>query len=518
MGDGSIASAYNLKTAFPSRAVMKLAAVSFIFVASILAYPTPQIDSLALKSQQAKQLMAEGHFGQAISLYRELNKAVPNNPGLKLNLGMALHMAGKKREAIPELEQAVKLDPKMTPAWLFLGTTRLQLGETVAAVKALRTVLELQPDQQQARQMLADALVSLHRAEEAAVEYHRVTDEDPKNAQAWYGLGRSYESLSSGTFEKLQGSAPESAYVLSLLAEARLREQQFSSAFFLYRLALERMPNLRGLHSGLAEIYRRTGHSEWAETEEQREAKLPLLDCHSATPECQFITRKYGELIGTAKSANTPESFYWMTRAYNELALNAFDQLGQLPPSAELHELKAHIYNSQKKYSEAASEWQKAAELSPNDTQVKKELAISLKLGENYSQALPLFQELLQQQPNSAELSYLLGDTLLDLQRPVEAIPLLKQAATRDPKSLAVHKALARSQLATGKTLEAIPHLKVALASDEDGTLHYQLAQAYRATGQIELANKMLKEYQSLQRSVAAQAETARQDTEITAP
>ena len=497
---------------------MKLAAVFFIFVTSILAYSMPQIDTLALKSQQAKQLMAEGHFEQAISLYRELNKAVPNNPGLKLNLGMALHMAGKKREAIPELEQAVKLDPKMTPAWLFLGTTRLQLGETVAAVKALRTVLELQPDQQQAREMLADALVSLHRAEEAAVEYHRVTDEDPKNAQAWYGLGRSYESLSSGTFEKLQGSAPESAYVLSLLAEARLREQQFSSAFFLYRLALERMPNLRGLHSGLAEIYRRTGHSEWAETEEQREAKLPLLDCHSATPECQFITRKYGELIGTAKSANTPESFYWMTRAYNELALNAFDQLGPLPPSAELHELKAHIYNSQKKYSEAASEWQKALQLSPNDTQVKKELAISLKLGENYSQALPLFQELLQQQPNSAELSYLLGDTLLDLQRPVEAIPLLKQAATRDPKSLAVHKALARSQLATGKTLEAIPHLKVALASDEDGTLHYQLAQAYRATGQIELANKMLKEYQSLQRSVAAQAETARQDTEITAP
>ena len=158
---------------------MKLAAVSFIFAASILAYPTPQIDSLALKSQQAKQLMAEGHFQQAISLYRELNKAVPNNPGLKLNLGMALHLAGKKREAIPELEQAVKLDPEMAPAWLFLGTTRLQLGETVAAVKPLRTVLELQPEQQQARQMLAGALLSLERAEEATVEYHRLTGEDP---------------------------------------------------------------------------------------------------------------------------------------------------------------------------------------------------------------------------------------------------------------------------------------------------------------------------------------------------
>ena len=66
--------------------------------------------------------------------------------------------------------------------------------------------------------------------------------------------------------------------------------------------------------------------------------------------------------------------------------------------------------------------------------------------------------------------------------------------------------------------MEAIPHLKLVLASDQDGTLHYQLAQAYRATGQVELAKKMLAEYESLQRSAAAQADGARQDSEITAP
>jgi hypothetical protein len=60
--------------------------------------------------------------------------------------------------------------------------------------------------------------------------------------------------------------------------------------------------------------------------------------------------------------------------------------------------------------------------------------------------------------------------------------------------------------------------LKLVLASDEDGTLHYQLAQAYRANGQIELAKKMLSDYQSMQRSAAARNEAARQDTNITAP
>jgi len=499
---------------------MTFARLFFVCLVSISAYATrlPQIDDLAEKSQEAKQLMAEGKFQQAIVVYRELNEALPNNPGLKLNLGMALHLAGKKREAIPQLEEAVKLDPHMAPAWLFLGTTRLQLGEASAALKPLRTVLQLQPDQHQARQMLADALFSLDRLEEARTEYQRIATEDSQNATAWYGLGRCYELLSSTTFEKLQRLAPESAYVLSLLAEARLREQQFSSAFYLYRRALERMPTLHGLHSALAEIYRQTGHPEWAEIEEQREMALAVLDCRSPTLECHFQAGKYENLITAAESANTPESLYWRTRAYNELALTAFDRLGRLPSSAELHELKGHIYNNQKKYSEAASEWRKALELSPTNLQIRKELAISLKLGEDYSAALPLFQELLHQQPDSAEFNYFAGDTLLELQQPKEALPLLKRAAARDPKSVAAQKSLARCQLAAGQAANAIPHLKLVLAKDEDGTLHYQLAQAYRATGQIELSKKMLSDYESMQRSIAARNEAAKQETDITAP
>jgi len=499
---------------------MTFARLFFVCLVSISAYarPLPEIDGFAEKSQEAKQLMAEGKFQQAIVVYRELNEALPNNPGLKLNLGMALHLAGKKREAIPQLEEAVKLDPHMAPAWLFLGTTRLQLGEASAALKPLRTVLQLQPDQHQARQMLADALFSLDRLEEARTEYQRIATEDSQNATAWYGLGRCYELLSSTTFEKLQRLAPESAYVLSLLAEARLREQQFSSAFYLYRRALERMPNLHGLHSALAEVYRQTGHPEWAEIEEQREMALAVLDCRSPTLECHFQAGKYENLITAAESANTPESLYWRTRAYNELALTAFDRLGRLPSSAELHELKGHIYNNQKKYSEAASEWRKALELSPTNLQIRKELAISLKLGEDYSAALPLFQELLHQQPDSAEFNYFAGDTLLELQQPKEALPLLKRAAARDPKSVAAQKSLARCQLAAGQAANAIPHLKLVLARDEDGTLHYQLAQAYRAIGQIELSKKMLSDYESMQRSIAARNEAAKQETDITAP
>src|SRR5213596_2584142 len=154
------------------RVIMRTTGLALLCLASIPAQSSglPQTDSLALKSQRAKQLMAEGYFAQAIPLYRELNQAVPNNPGLMLNLGMALHMAGKEREAIPELEAATKLDPTLAPAWLFLGAARLQLGEATAAVKALKMVLGLQPDHREARQMLASGLLSLDRSEEHTSE------------------------------------------------------------------------------------------------------------------------------------------------------------------------------------------------------------------------------------------------------------------------------------------------------------------------------------------------------------
>ena len=83
---------------------------------------------------------------------------------------------------------------------------------------------------------------------------------------------------------------------------------------------------------------------------------------------------------------------------------------------------------------------------------------------------------------------------------------------------MAAHKSLARADLATGKATEAIPHLKLALPTDEDGSLHFQLAQAYRASGQSELAKKTLADYQAIQNSVAAARESAKRETEITAP
>jgi len=86
--------------------VTKAAQALFFCLVSILVLRSSlfaQSENLAAKSQRAKEFMAEGKFAQAIPLYRELNQAVPNNAGLMLNLGMALHMAGEERQSLSPL-------------------------------------------------------------------------------------------------------------------------------------------------------------------------------------------------------------------------------------------------------------------------------------------------------------------------------------------------------------------------------------------------------------------------------
>jgi hypothetical protein len=63
-----------------------------------------------------------------------------------------------------------------------------------------------------------------------------------------------------------------------------------------------------------------------------------------------------------------------------------------------------------------------------------------------------------------------------------------------------------------GKSAEAIPHLTKALELDQDGSLHFQLANAYRAAGDAEKARIMMAKYQEIvKRDQDAKEELARE-------
>ena len=112
----------------------------------------------------------------------------------------------------------------------------------------------------------------------------------------------------------------------------------------------------------------------------------------------------------------------------------------------------------------------------------------------------------------------MLGDTLLNSNRADEAVPPLQKAVDLDPRLLPAHKSLGRAYLKIGKNEQAILHLKTALPADDDGSLYYQLARAYRSTGQPELADQMLKRFQDAQRNAGGDKTPPDAKIEITPP
>jgi tetratricopeptide (TPR) repeat protein len=458
-----------------------------------------QTAELAAKAQRGRDAMAAGRFQEAAGLYAEIVKAMPDEPGMHLNLGMALAMAGEPARAIAPLERAVQLDGQLFPAWLFLGSSYLDLRQPDKAVRPLEKAVALDPSQVEARQTLVEALLMLERHAEASEHLYWLADLDPADAKAWFLLGRSYEAEARQAFEALQEASPDSPYVHLLVGDVLATEGNYVEAIELFRRALERLPAHRDGHDALLQLYDVTGDVAAAAETKARLAGLPPLDCASASAECEFLAGRHRTALGVARKKPDPESRYWQTRAAHELAMDAFSRVEAMPDSPEAHLLRAHLHQSSGRHVEAAAELRQALKLAPDDPAIQRALAEALYLSRAHEEAEPLLAALLKRQPDDPELAFLYGDVLLLAQRAEQAIPFLRVATTKEPELLEAHSSLGRAYMQTGRAAEAIPHLEAALPLDEDGSLHYQLARAYQLSGQPARAAEMLKKYQELQ-------------------
>jgi tetratricopeptide (TPR) repeat protein len=326
---------------------------------------------------------------------------------------------------------------------------------------------------------------------------------DPRS---WYERGRNYSELSQQAFEQLLKIAPESGYVLGLLGDVKFKDRQYTAALYAYNEAARRTPKLRGMHAGAAEVYTAQGKADDASTAKREEQKLGEPNCAVEKFYCLFSSGRYEDVVKAAKLKKDPEGLYWLCRAYDQLAIQSFTELGSAPESPELHAVKAQMLRDQGQYREAAEEWRTVVKLSPNDRHAQHELAASLYMSQDFKNVLPELQQFLKADPTSADKNFFVGDSLLQTEQVDSAIPYLEKAVKLDPKLLPAHASLGLCYGRLSEWQKAIPHLRAALDLDSDGSLHYQLARAYQATGQPALAKEMLAKYQELKKPAAVSA------------
>ncbi len=453
-------------------------------------------DPIAARSAEGAAAMQAGRFDQAAAIYGELTSARPDDPGLLMNLGMARYMAGHPADALVPLQKAARLGPALAPASLFLGATLLDLGRPAEAAPPLQRAVTAMPQNADAREMLARAYLGTSQFTKASEHYRALTTIQPDNPKGWYGLARSYEGISEAALTALQQQSPESPLLELVVADVAVVQQKFPAALAIYRRVLEGTPPVGGLHEAVAELYERAGKPEWAAIERRLVKPPTKTECMARVAECEFLAGKFRDSLAAAMQSSTSSGRYWAIRAANRLATEAVAHLETLPPSIELHLIRAELAQSSRRNTEAVNEVRGALKLSPGNPVIERALAEALFQAHNIDEALPLLERLSRERPNDASLTFMYGDALLESQQIERAIPILERVAGAKDAPIAVHASLGRAYAQAGRYEDALPHLTIAAKQDEDGRTHLQLARAFQALGRSADAQKAMAEYQ----------------------
>ena len=430
-------------------------------------------------------------FGTAERIYRQLTGLFPEEAGLALNLGLALYSSGKFPQAIEQLDRFLEVSPDHAPAWLLVGLSYQKLDAPSQAVQPLRRAAVLDPRNNIARLELADALLRSHQPQAARQEFAGLVSRDRENPKAWLGLGLSYTELSSIAAEKLEHTAPHSAYHQLLLAQSAQAQGRFRAAFAYYRAAEAIDATVPGIHEAIAAVYDEAGHRDWARAELAKSVELEPCDLRQLA--CWFESGAFDRILDESEESVAPKALYWRARAFAEKAKQAHKRLLALPPSSAVYRLAGTIEDLAGNPRDAVGAWRMAVKLEPANFSLRVGLLRALHSAGLHEESIREAEILVKQRPDSADGRFYSGDALLQLGRVDEAIPPLEEAVRLSNGDVGMRASLSTAYLSAGRGAEAIPHLEAALESQENERLWFQLSRAYQAAGRSEDARIALE-------------------------
>jgi tetratricopeptide (TPR) repeat protein len=119
-------------------------------------------------------LLMQGRIDDAIPHLQEALRLEPAHAEAHSNLGVALARRGRIDEAIAHYREALRLDSRQTQAYSNLGNALLQQGHVGEAIARFGEALAIAPADPQARTNLAGALLRDGRLDEAIAELEEV--------------------------------------------------------------------------------------------------------------------------------------------------------------------------------------------------------------------------------------------------------------------------------------------------------------------------------------------------------
>ena len=201
-----------------------------------------------------------------------------------------------------------------------------------------------------------------------------------------------------------------------------------------------------------------------------------------------------------ANHASRVEGLYWETKADQWLAIRALVRAGEIDAdSPQMHVLLGDVFREKRRLEEAEAEYRKAVALDPKGRSARLSLAITLFSQLKNDEAFNLDESILVESPADPEANLLAAEILVQRNQFSAAEPYLLKCANLKPELMPrYHALLGRVYAETNRTEAAIAEYKLGLSTDEDGSIHYQVARLYQKSGNKVAAAEAFKESKRL--------------------
>ena len=409
-------------------------------------------DSFLAHRYLGSALLASGRYQEALTSLATADRMRPEDVELQLDLARAHHGLGERDEAVALVENVVELEPSRADAWTLLGcilaTQTDSADAQVSAAKALERALELRPGDTRASMELASIYYRFRLHDDAVAVLDSViaspSEEVALELARFRHLQRldQYERASRAAERAIEaGAGPQAFYYLGF---ALMYLRDFDGAIQAFRTATEKDPGLVDAHRELGSLL-----LDRQLYEEARAALERAVAAEPADAEAHY-------LLGLALFRGGEA----------ESAIASLERAVQLEPEhASAHYNLATVLRMTGRAEEGMAAMRRFQELQaqerPGESRLTQNLANLIRQGVflaktgHGERAVDLFHRALENNPESDLVLFNLGLILSDMEKHQEAADALERAVKSNPDRAEAYAALANAYRALGRTEEA---------------------------------------------------------------
>lgn len=209
------------------------------------------------------------------------------------------------------------------------------------------------------------------------------------------------------------------------------------------------------------------------------------------------------------------ETWYLLGKTYMQLSEQALSKMNAIDPNSVLaHEMSGEIMESMKNYDGAVLEYKKAVEMASQQVGTHYRLGNAYwSLGE-WDAAIKEFESELANDPRNCEAQGQIGNILIAQRMNFEeGLAAVDKALAMCPNQTQARVDRGRALLKLKRNEEGVKDLQAAeQATPDDPTIHFFLAQGYRALGRTQDAQSEMRIFSKLEETARAnRAEHARE-------